>query len=156
MKQVTSATMSMPFAIRPHLHECFTSLQRRHFREDHQLAHTEGLDEFRSRQISKVFLSVIREMQQTEHLRHPCFAKSFLLTDLSLRQLFFLRQPLLPAKHLQNWMRHGRALGQLAPVRASRGTGRPPGKLEGCSHKGGEIVLCKGQSQNQPDPETGS
>lgn len=156
MKQVTSATMSMSFAIRPHLHECRTSPCRGHFRENHQLAHTESFDKRWSSEIGEVFLRVIRQTQQTEHLRHPRFTKSFLLTDLGLCQLFFVRQALLPAKHLKNGMGHGRTFGRLVPVLASIRTRRPPSELEGCSDKRGQIVLCKGQPQNQFYTEAGS
>ena len=156
MQQATSATMSMPFAIGPHFHECCTSLRRWHFRKNHQLAHTEGFDERWCSQIGEVFLSVIRQMQQTEHLRHPCFAKSFLLADLGLRQLLFVRQPLLPAEHPANGMTHGGTFVHfVAGLDTTRAT-RFPSELEWCSDERGEIVLRQRKPQNQPDPEAGS
>lgn len=124
MKRTVSSRHSMPLAIRAHPLECFRPFWRRRFGDDHQLAHAESLNQCGSVEGREVVLRLFRQMQQAEHLRHPCLAKSLLFTNLRLGQRLVLAQASLPIKDAPD-----RMPGVLAaqPARV-----RPPVRLEPC------------------------
>lgn len=156
MKQTCSIAMNWTLTIGPHLGEGILPQCRRHLSHHAQLPHAKGSDEFRRGEGCEVLLCFFGKTQQREHLRYAGFAKSLLLTDLSLGQFLFCLEPLLPIENAADGVPEG---GHFVGRSINTSLGLPrgfPSELERRRHERGEIVLGGRQAEHQLDTETGS
>lgn len=146
----------MPLAIRPHPLERLHPFRGGSLGDAHQLANAEGPDKRRGGEIREVVLCVLGQMQKAEHLRHSCFAKALLLTNLHFGQrLVFIQTPL-PVEHSPDGMPRCFVIllrGVVRKLALRRGFER---ELERLRHERRQIVLVVGKTQNELEPERSS